>query len=648
MKTQDSYKLRWRGRQIGPLTLQAIEEQLEDQELGMLHEIFYDNQWKTLSEFFVEICRERKAAEVELNGDAVSPTLGVDASRATDRSPSSRQQEGARLASHGITKTVVSSGKEITLLENITFVIEPNEFVAILGPSGSGKSTLMDAINGRRCATSGSVFINGRDLHVEFDQLRDSIGYVPQKDIVHLPLTVRQELTFVARLRLPAEMPRETIDQIVSEVIVKIGLKERQRTRNANLSGGQLKRVSVGVELLANPTLLFLDEATSGLDAGTEARMMTLFDKLANEGKTIVCITHNLENLGLCDLAVVLACGKLVYYGPPGDLLTYFNVGILKDIFQEALGEGVDPPDEALKKKLAAQWAARYRSSEYYQRYVALRLQQKAPPATNTIFASRRARRNGFLGGLRQFLILTQRYATVTFQDRKNIFLLLAQAPVVALLIAIAFPKKSLTTVEQTMKEQTMITFFMTVSAIWFGCSNAAREIVKELPIYLRERAINLCLPAYLGSKMAVLSILCLLQCIMMFFMASALTEFRPDVPQFVGILVITALCAMMLGLLVSACAPSDNIAMAIVPVLLIPQLLFADAVVQLSGLAKNIAYYLIVSFWSFDGLLHSLGRNFVPKPHYDLPLDVFSLCLFFAVFVGAAVLALKIKDKST
>lgn len=642
MKAQEIFQLRWRGRQIGPLTLQVIEQQLDDQEVGMSHEIFYENQWITLSDFFVKISCRAKASADEISACAEHVFSGADAPCPATPNSSSRPKAGARLAPHGITKTILSSGKEIILLDNVTFVIEPNEFVALLGPSGSGKSTLMDAINGRRRATSGSVSVNGDDLYAQFEKLRDSIGYVPQKDIVHLPLTVRQELTFAARLRLPVETSREMIDQIVTEVIAKIGLKERQHTRNANLSGGQLKRVSVGVELLANPTLLFLDEPTTGLDPGTEARMMTLFGKLAIEGKTIICITHNMENLGLCDLTVVLARGKLVYYGPPGDLLTYFNVGILKDIFDLALGDKSE--DESVPKKLAQEWAERYRSSEYYQRYVVQRVQKKLALVSSR-YPVRPANRNGFADGLRQFFILTQRYATVTFQDRKNIILLLAQAPVIAILIAIAFPKNPEATLAQTVKVQTMVTFFLAVSAIWFGCSNAAREIVKELAIYDRERAINLCLPSYLGSKMAVLSALCVLQCVALFLLTSALTAFYPDGLQFIGLLVITALCAMMLGLLVSACVSNTDKAMAIVPILLIPQLLFAGAVVELSGFAKTIAYYTIVSFWSFDGLLHTLGKNFTPK--YNLQLDFLSLGLFFFVFVAAAVLALKMKDRT-
>src|SRR5205085_1873761 len=158
---------------------------------------------------------------------------------------------------------------------------------------------------------------------------------------------------------------------------------------------------------------------------------------------------------------------------PPGDLLTYFEVGILKDVFDVALGEKSE--DEAIPKRLAAQWAERYRSSEYFKRYVDQRLQQKVTPASDRRSSMRLAPRTGFATGLRQFMILTQRYATVTFQDKRNLFFLLAQAPVIAALIAIVFrrPQGFL-----PMEEQRMVAYFMAISAIWFGCFSAAREIV--------------------------------------------------------------------------------------------------------------------------------------------------------------------------
>ena len=254
------------------------------------------------------------------------------------------QKGKVRISLQNLTREVISrdTKQKLLLLDNISLVIEPNEFVALLGPSGSGKSTLMDAVNGRRPADTGKVWVNDDDFYQTYRYYRRTIGYVPQKDIVHSTLTVQQALTFTAQLRLPSDTSKVEIKAITDEVLQTIGLSERRHTLIANLSGGQLKRVSLGVELIADPSLLFLDEATSGLDAGTEARMMGLFRQIADEGKTVLCITHNVENIKLCDLAVVLASGKLVYYGPPADLPGYFGVTETSEVYDRLESERAD------------------------------------------------------------------------------------------------------------------------------------------------------------------------------------------------------------------------------------------------------------------------------------------------------------------
>src|SRR5262249_54153096 len=158
-------------------------------------------------------------------------------------------------------------------------------------------STLMDALNGRRPATGGQVLANGEDFYKHFNSFRQSLGYVPQRDIVHTQLTVSRALYWTAKLRLPTDTVPEELHDRIEKVLEQMERKPHRDTLVANLSGGQIKRVSLGAELLAQPSLLYIDEATSGLDAGTEARMMRLFRQLADEGRSIVCITHNLENV---------------------------------------------------------------------------------------------------------------------------------------------------------------------------------------------------------------------------------------------------------------------------------------------------------------------------------------------------------------
>src|SRR5262249_43276781 len=193
-----------------------------------------------------------------------------------------------RLQARQLEKVVpVGRGRTRKLLDNVSLAVEPGEFVSLLGPSGSGKSTLMDCLNGRRPATRGRVLANGEDFYLHFDSFRQLLGYVPQRDIVHTQLTVSRALYYTARLRLPPDTGRDELHARIDEVIRLMELEPHRDTLVGNLSGGQIKRVSLGAELLAHPALLYIDEATSGLDAGTQARMMRLFQQLARQGPSV-------------------------------------------------------------------------------------------------------------------------------------------------------------------------------------------------------------------------------------------------------------------------------------------------------------------------------------------------------------------------
>ena len=287
-------------------------------------------------------------------------------------------------------------GKGFNLLQDISLSIRPREFVAIVGVSGSGKSTLLDALNGFRPATDGAVLVNGTDLYRNFDAYRTNLGYVPQDDTIHKELPVYEALNYAARLRLPADTTPAERQKRVMEVLETLGLTERKDVQIQRLSGGQRKRVCIGTELLTRPGLFFLDEATSGLDPGTERQMMRVLRKLADQGHTILLVTHATKNVMLCDQAVFLAKGgHLAYYGPPEKALSHFGVEDFDAIYEKLEGESTP---EA--------WAEGYRQSPQYQEFVLDRLprdagvqvdalppQEMAPPAPQPIRPS--ARGNG-------------------------------------------------------------------------------------------------------------------------------------------------------------------------------------------------------------------------------------------------------------
>src|SRR6266851_4609116 len=413
---------------------------------------------------------------------------------------------------------------KVRLLDEVYLSIQPNEFVGLLGPSGAGKSTLMDSLNGMRPASSGQVLVNNLDLYQHLESLKLSIGYVPQDDIIHRELTVYRTLYYVARLRLSRDISVKEINQIVNEVMDVTGLSERRDVPISQLSGGQRKRVSIAVELITKPSIIFLDEPTSGLDPATEEKVMKLFRQIAESGRTVILTTHAMENVKLFDKIVVLMRGKLVFYGAPHEALAHIKADSFKDLYDK-LEAPVDeqiaampplPPNasksqkqafklrrEQIAEQVADDWKKKFQSTETYRRNVVEPLsvlprdgRAAAPPK----------RRTSPVDAVRQWGTLTRRYMEVLSRDKFNLLILFGQAPIIAFLTFFVVGKND---------PRDFAYFILALVSIWFGTSVAARELVKERPIFRRERMVNLGLSPYVASKLFVLSSIVGLQTIL-------------------------------------------------------------------------------------------------------------------------------------
>jgi len=509
-----------------------------------------------------------------------------------------------------------SGGGSIKLLDDVGLTIQPNEFVGLLGPSGAGKSTLMDSLNGMRPASSGHVLINNLDLYNHLDSLKQSIGYVPQDDIIHRELTVFRTLYYVARLRLSRDVSSREIDQIVNEVMDVTGLSERRDVPVSQLSGGQRKRVSIAVELITKPSVIFLDEPTSGLDPATEEKIMKLFRQIAESGRTVILTTHAMENVKLFDKIVVLMRGKLVFYGAPQEALAHVKAESFKDLYDK-LEAPIDqqlaslpplPPSaskaqkaerkkqrEQISEQIAEDWKRKFQTTVQYRRNVVEPLsglprdgRAAAPPK----------RRMSIFDAVRQWATLTRRYLEVLTRDKFNLLILFGQAPIIAFLTYLVVGAKA---------PRDFPYFVMALVAIWFGTSIASREIIRERAVYTRERMVNLRLLPYVGSKLFVLAIIVSLQCL---FLYGSLKFFHYTgmmavpgwaIPQLV-IVLITAMVGIALGLFVSAMVKTSEMATSMVPLILIPQILFCGLV----GVPENTARVIstvVPATWAFDGI---------------------------------------------
>jgi ABC-type multidrug transport system ATPase subunit len=530
-------------------------------------------------------------------------------------------------------------------------VIEPGEFVVIFGGSGSGKSTLLDALNGRRPASSGRVLYNGVDLYNAFDMFRASIGYVPQQDIVHRRLKVRRALEYTARLRLPPDTSEQEIATYVEEVLQNVRLQDKADLiidTPAPLSGGQLKRVSLASELVAKPGILFLDEVTSGLDAGTDRQMMQTFAELADGGKTVACVTHSLENIAdTADLVVLLHRGRLAYFGPPGGVCGHFRIKRLSDIY------------ELLETRPPEQWAAEFKASPRYQQYITGRLssaaQMPAVAATPRPRLAGAGKTQGHGGGFfTQTKILTRRYIDLILGDKRNLAILLLQAPLIGAVIGTVFSAEG--ELPARAVAQSQVSFMLVLSAIWFGCLNSAREFVKELPVYLRERSVNLGLAPYMLSKLAPLAAICLVQCALLLAVVSGLLDLPGSFGARLLLLSCAAFGATAMGLAISAFVDSNDKAIAMVPILLIPQVVLSNAIVRLDGATLWAAKLSMISFWGYDamkstlsgdilGLKDALGRAVVPVLE-TYGRGLIAIALMTLVFLILAWVGLRLKDR--
>lgn len=516
-------------------------------------------------------------------------------------------------ADHLVRKVKDKSGQERTILDDVSLSIEPGQLVALVGGSGAGKSTLMKTLLGIEPTTSGSVYLNGEDLRQQFDLYRSQLGYVPQDDIVHRDLTVEEVLIYACKLRLP---PDTNVQQIVDRTLDQIKLSHVKHTFIRDLSGGQRKRVSIGVELLADPKLFFLDEPTSGLDPGLDKEIMNLLRELADQGRTVILVTHATANLEVCDrLAFMGRGGKLCYFGTPQAALEFFEMPAIDlkyfaDIYIK-LDQG---KTKAEVQATVQKWASKFRSiSTTTTSSTKKRLVQHSAQHSHTPNQS----------PLHQLLLLSQRYGQLVLRDRLSLLLALLTGPIGIGLIALAVQNRDLLlpTVSAMNASIALRTLFVfSCVAIWVGISCAAQEIVKEAAVYARERLVNLGLLPYLGSKLLVRSTVAIAQTLLL-VVAICLCFQSPEpkmLPWIVGLSItnfLTLFSSICLGLLLSTFVKSENEANNALPLIMIPQLIFSGVLFDLEGVSEKLSW-LMLSRWSVGayGSLVDVNRM-IPAP---------------------------------
>jgi ABC-type multidrug transport system ATPase subunit/predicted component of type VI protein secretion system len=525
------------------------------------------------------------------------------------------ESSGVKVEVVGLNKWV---RKDLNILQNISMVAQPREFIVVVGQSGGGKSTLVDAIAGYRPATHGQVFVNGTDVYRNFDAIRNDIGFVPQRDIIHMELTVYQALDYAAQLRMPPDTTADERRKRVLEVLDDLDLTHRKDVQISGLSGGQQKRVSIGVELLTKPGLFFLDEPTSGLDPGTETALMQLMRRLADQGRTIILITHATKNVMLADKVVFLARGGYVgWFGPPDEALRYFDQyrserdRRANEMEFDQIYAILDDP----AKGSAADWAKRFQGSPAYQKYVAAPLHSKGQilGGTATAVNARRPASRRQISSLRQLLVLSARNIKILTRDRFSLILMLAAAPLVGMLdvvIALLLGREPFSPTKGSIANVIITLFLLAIYAIMVGALGQMREIVKEQDIYKRERLVNLKIIPYVLSKVWVAALLALYQAgayIIVRYIAFKMPGGFVEFALLYITLALATMAGMMLGLFASALAPNANSAPMIVILFVLPQIVLGGALLPMPGTGQLVSAF-FSSRWAFENFMAITG----------------------------------------
>ena len=488
------------------------------------------------------------------DGDVVTignTDFSVQEGRLVPRQAVAPTAGGLRVDSVGLT---IEGGRR--LLEDVTFTAQPGSLTAVIGPSGAGKTTVATIISGSERPTEGVVEFEGRSVHAEYQVLRSRIGMVPQDDVVHRQLTIRQALGYAAELRLPPDTSRTDREEVIETVLDELQLSEHADTRVDRLSGGQRKRASVAMELLTGPSLLILDEPTSGLDPALDRQIMATLRRLADSGRVVVIVTHSLSYLEMCDQVLLLAPGgKTAYVGPPDKVGAALGSTDWADIFARVAAD----PDGVF--------------AEYRATRPAVEVPPPSPPGPlgSPAHTSRR----------KQLSTVVRRQARLIRADR-GYLIFLSLLPFVLGGLAVLVPGDTgfgPSGLDES-GELTQILVVLILGAAFMGCSLTIRDLVGERMIYRRERAAGLLPSAYLTAKIVVFCAAAIVQSVIMVMIVFVGKGFpgrgsvipSGSVELIVDIAVTTCSCVLV-GLALSSVARSNEQVMPMLVVTIMVQL---------------------------------------------------------------------------
>lgn len=513
-------------------------------------------------------------------------------------------------------------------LHNISFQEEHGRLVGIMGASGAGKTTLLNALSGSGRPSEGAVRINGLDLYEDTEALEGTIGVIPQDDLLIEELTVFQNLYYSAKLCFRDKSERE-LEEMVDRTLSSLGLLERKDLKvgsplNKMISGGQRKRLNIALELIREPSILFVDEPTSGLSSRDSENVMDLLRELTLKGKLIFVVIHQPSSeiyKMFDDMLILDTGGYLIYSGNPVEAVMYFKRAdsqVNSDVGECPTCGNVNPElifniiearevDEfgrytTERKVQPERWEERYHKDIR----PAVVEEQKTPPPKTLNLPSR----------IKQFLIYTARDVRSKISNRQYIILNLLETPILAFILAYVIryiPDPNSDVYVFRDNENIPIYIFMgLIVALFIGLMVSAEEIFKDRKILKREKYLNLCRASYLLSKVFILLVLSAIQTLAFVLIANSILSLRGLNFAYWMILFATSVCANLIGLNISATFNSAVTVYIVIPLLMIPMMILSGAMFSFEKLNRSVGSFnrvpliaeLMPTKWGYEALI--------------------------------------------
>ncbi len=511
-------------------------------------------------------------------------------------------------------------------LQNVSIAERGSKLIGLMGASGSGKSTLLSVLNGSDRPSSGRVLINGINIHDDPTKVEGIVGFIPQDDLLIEDLSVFENLYFAARLCFGHYSKKQTSD-LVEKVLMSLGLLEIKNLKvgsplQKTISGGQRKRINVGLELLREPTVLFVDEPTSGLSSRDSENIMDLLKELSLRGKMIFVVIHQPSSdiFKMFDTLVILDVGGFqIYYGNPVESVSYFQE-IVNAAYKTpgACPEcGNINPEQVfniIETRIVNEFGRfthtrKISPGQWYQYFKQKIKLPKIKQVTDALPVTQKIPNK-----LRQLLVFLQRNVLSKMADSQYLTINALLSPFLALFIGY-FIKYSDTDTTYTFynNDNIPVYFFMSiVVALFVGLIVSAEEIFRDRKILKREQFLNLSRGSYLLSKVLVLFVISAIQTISFIVVGDLVLEIPLGEMRYWLILYSCSCFANMLGLNISSAFDSAVTIYILIPILIIPQLLLSGVVIKFDkfnprvGSPKGVPIMgeFMTSRWAFEAYM--------------------------------------------